>query len=134
MISVVMPLLRQVELHRRGESGAAQADDAGCADSLGDFLGRQAERVVRHIGFDPAVFAVRLDRDGGGGQAGRMRRGKVADGHHPPGSGRMHRRRDIAAAGADQLALQHLVADHDRQPGRGADMLLQRHIQAVRHG
>ena len=123
----------EIQLDRRGEGGAAHADDARLGDAFADQLRVGVQGIGDGLGqVGPFVLAVRLEDDGGLRQARGMRRGDIrycldaARGRGMLGCG------DPALAARDQLAFPDQVACLHQRLGGGADVLLQGNVEQVR--
>src|SRR5690606_24846602 len=118
------------ELDRRGETGAAQAVDAGLADQRQQVAMLQAAVVGWWRQLDPLVEAVAVDDDGWRQHAGSMWIRLFADEGDGAGGRRVQRHADEAAGIGDLLALAHALANADAGLGGRADMLAERQYQA----
>ncbi len=114
------------EFHRRGETGAAQAADAGFADQCQQ-LGRLHMPVVAmRREFDPLIQTVAVDDDSRRQHAGSMGIWLRADKADGAGGRGMQRCADEAVGIGDLLALAHPLADDNAGLGDCTDMLAER--------
>ncbi|MNN54699.1 hypothetical protein D3C81_1695320 [compost metagenome] len=111
------------QLGRSGEAGAAKPGDTGLADAFEQRRRAFAAEALAGLQRCPFIMAVAVDDDSRRGQAGCMRIGLLADGHHSAGSRRMQRRADGAAGRGDHLALEYALADFHAGNGWTAGML-----------
>ena len=117
-----------IRLHVAGEYRAAQTDHAGLAQDMAQ-LGMRGLFVVHAAVCYPLILAVRDDGDAQVRQAGMVGDHLHVDGADRAGSGGVHRAGKASFRPADDLALEHALADLHCRYGTVAHMLVQRDDQ-----
>ena len=120
------------ELEMAGEHRAAEADDAHLCQEVADLGAAALRPVVQRLALDPALLAVAVEGDAQFRQAGRVGKRLRRDGADHAGSRRVHRGRQAAVGGGDQLALGDTVTDGDAGARGITHALAQRDVQLRR--
>ena len=124
--------LAELKLDRRREGCASQAHHPGLGRHAGDFFRRRGKGISQAARLDPAVFPIGFNGDGTERQPGGMRRGHFTNRHNRPRHRGMNRGGDIPLGFGNQLPLEHLLSHQHHRPGRPANVLAERHINASR--